>query len=223
MKKIFVLAFVVMSQLVSAQELSKNLGDFTELSVFDRINVTLVKANENRIVVKGSRAEDVEIVTKNNELKVRMKLTKLLQGEDISATIYYKNINKIEASEGSYVGSSDTFKGNNFDINAKEGSNVKLNLDVKNAGTKAHSGGIVELSGSANTHDINITSGGIVKARNLDTNTTNVAIKAGGEADVKASQLVDARTMAGGTIDIYGNPKQVNKKTTAGGSIEERE
>lgn len=223
MKKIFVLAFVVITQLISAQEVSKNLGDFTSLSVFDRINVTLVKGNENRIVVSGARAEDVEIVTKNNELKVRMKLTKLLQGEDVSATVYYKNVNKVEASEGSYVGSSDTFKTGNFDINAKEGANVKLNLDVKTVSTRAQSGGIVELSGSAGNHDIVITSGGIVKARNFKTNTTNVAINAGGNADVNASQLVDAKTRAGGTIDIYGKPKQINKKTSLGGTIEERE
>lgn len=223
MKKILIVAFVVMSQLLTAQEVSKNLGDFTSVSVFDQINVTLVKANENRIVVKGSRAEDVEIVTKNNELKVRMKLTKLLQGEDVSATIYYKSINKIEASEGSYVGSSDTFKVNNFDINVKEGANVKLNVDAKTASTKAQSGGIVELTGSAGNHDIIITSGGIVKARSFETKTTNVTINAGGEADVNASQLVDAKTRAGGTIDIYGNPKQVNKKTALGGTIEERE
>ena len=223
MKKIFVLAFVVMSQLLSAQEISKNLGDFTSLTVFDRINVTLVKADENRIVVKGSRAEDVEIVTKNNELKVRMKLTKLLQGEDVSATIYYKNINKIEANEGSYVGSSDTFKTLNFDINAKEGSNIKLNIEVNTATTSASSGGIVELSGSANNHDVLIKAGGIVKAKNFETKTTDVTINAGGEADIRASQQVDAKTRAGGTIDIYGHPKNVNKKMTAGGSIEERE
>lgn len=223
MKKMMLVAFVVLSQMLSAQEVSKNLGDFTELKVFDRINVTLVKASENKIVVNGSRANDVEVVTKNNELKVRMKLTKLLQGEDVSATIYYKTINKIEASEGSYVGSSDTFKGGNFDVNAKEGANIKLALDVKTASSRAHSGGIVEFTGKANNHDITITSGGIVKARGLETSTTNVTISAGGEAEVKASQLVDAKTRAGGTVDIYGNPKTVNKKTTAGGTIEERE
>jgi hypothetical protein len=223
MKKIMILAFIAMSQLLSAQEVTKNLGDFTELKVFDQIDVTLVKSNENKIVVKGSRAGDVEIVTKNNELKVRMKLTKLLQGEEVSATIYYKTINSIEASEGSYVGSSDTFKGGNFELNAKEGANIKVNLDVKTATTKAHSGGIVELTGSANNHDIIITSGGIVKARNFETSTTNVTVNAGGEAEVRATQLVDAKTRAGGNINIYGKPKQINEKTAIGGSIKQIE
>lgn len=223
MKKIMVLVFALVFQLVTAQEVTRELGDFTEVKVYDRINVTLVKASENKIVVNGSRSADVEIVTKNNELKVRMKLSKLLQGEDVSATIYYKNnITKIEASEGSFVGSSDTFKGNSFELNAKEGSNIKLNLDVKNLITKTHSGGIAELSGKATSHNISITTGGIVKAKSLDTSNTTVTISAGGEATITASQSVDAKTRAGGSIDIYGNPKNVTKKTTAGGTIEVR-
>jgi hypothetical protein len=30
---------------------------------------------------------------------------------------------------------------------------------------------------------------------------------------------MDAKTRAGGTITIYGNPKQINQKSVAGGKI----
>lgn len=214
------IAFVLVGQLLTAQEVSRNLGDFTALSIFDRINVTLVKSTANKIVVTGSRAEDVEIVTKNNQLKVRMKLTKLLQGENVSAVIYYKTINSIEVSEGAFVGSADTFKGSGFTLTVKEGANAKLSLDVQKLTSKAHSGGEIVVTGKAANHDATITSGGIIRARELATSQTAITINAGGEAEVTASQLVDAKTRAGGTIDIYGNPKTVNKKTTAGGNIE---
>jgi len=220
MKKIMLFAFVLLGQLLTAQEVSRNLGDFTTLSVFDRINVTLVKAAENKIVVNGTRAEDVEIVTKNNELKVRMKLTKLLQGEEVSATVYYKTLNTVNVSEGAFVGSSDIFKGSSFSVSSKEGSNVKLTLDVQKLTSKMHSGGEIELSGKAGSHDSSLTSGGKLKARNLATSTTSVTISAGGEAEVNASSTVDAKTRAGGNIDIYGSPKTVNQKTTAGGTIQ---
>ena len=36
-----------------------------------------------------------------------------------------------------------------------------------------------------------------------------------------ASDLVDAKVRAGGTILIHGKPKQINQKTIAGGSIEQ--
>jgi hypothetical protein len=218
MKKVLLIAFLGLSQFISAQ-VTKNLGDFTTVRVFDKINVTLVKGSENKIVINGSRANDVEVVTKNNDLKIKMKLTELLKGEDIEVTLYYKNITGVDASEGSYIGSADTFKATAFEAYAKEGSNIKLILDVQKLKSKANSGGVLEFTGKATNHDALITSGGIMKAKGLSTAQTTIAINAGGEASVTASDLVDAKTRAGGDINIYGNPKQVNQKTVAGGSI----
>ena len=221
MKKAIVFAAVMLFQLVSAQDIDKALGDFTTVRAFDQIDVLLVKSNENRIVIKGSRKEDVEVVTKNDELKIKMKLTKLLAGEDISVTVYYKNnIDQVEASEGARIASQDTFKATAFEINAKEGDEIKLNIDVKKLTSKASSRGILNITGKADNHDIVITTGGIFKGRDLTTSQTAVSINAGGEADVKATELVEARTRAGGDINIYGNPPKVNKKTFAGGRIE---
>jgi hypothetical protein len=219
MKKIILLAFIGFSQLITAQ-VTKNLGDFTAVRVFDQINVTLVKSTENKIEIRGEKAGDVEVVTKNNDLKIRMKLTKLLQGEDIEATVYYKgNITQVEASEGAYVGSSDTFTATAFELNAKEGATIKLNLEVSKLNTVAGSGGILELSGSAANHDVVLKSGAILNGKNLETTQTVIAINGGGEAEVYATELVEAKTRAGGDIDIYGNPKQVNESKTAGGRI----
>ncbi len=220
MKNTLVLAAVMLFQLVSAQDISKNLGDFTTVRAFDQIDVLLVKSNENKIVIKGQGKEDVEVVTKNNELKVRMKTTKMFKGDDVSVTLYYnKNIDQVEASEGARVASQDTFTATAFVLNTKEGAEIKLNLDVKKLTSKANSGGILNIAGTAKTHDIVITSGGIFNGKELITEQTSVSINAGGEADVHATELVEAKTRAGGEITVYGNPAQVNEKTFAGGSI----
>ncbi|MFP9097525.1 head GIN domain-containing protein [Flavobacterium sp. RHBU_24] len=219
MKKVLLLAVLGITQAISAQ-VTQKLGDFTAVRVFDRISVTLVKSSENKIVINGTRAGDVEVVTKNRDLKVRMKLSKLLNGEDIEAIVYYSGvIDNVEASEGSFVGSQDTFKATAFELNAKEGANIKLNLDVARLKSKANSGGILEITGKATNHDLSITSGGIFKGRELSTTQTSVSISVGGEAAVYASEFVDAKTKAGGDINVYGDPKQVNQKTFAGGSI----
>ena len=220
MKKMFLIAALYMAQFVSAQ-VSKEVGEFSAVKVFDRIDVMLIKSSENRIDIKGSRANDVEVVTKNDELKIRMKFPKLLQGEDVSVTLYYNGaIDKVEASEGARVASNDTFSGTSFELNAKEGAEIKLNLDVKNLDSKAHTGGILNITGKADNHDISITSGGIFNGRELVTAQTEVSISAGGEAGVNATEYVEARTNAGGDINIYGNPARVDQKSFAGGSID---
>ena len=215
-----VFAAIMLFQLVSAQERTQNIGDFTAVRAFDQIDVLLVKSSENKIVIKGSRKDDVEVVTKNNELKIRMKFSKLLKGDDISVTVYYNtNIDQVDASEGARVASQDIFKATAFAISAKEGAEVKLKLDVKKLTSKAYSGGILDITGTSDNHDIVINTGGIFKGRQFITKQTSVSVNAGGEADVNATEFVDARTKAGGNINVYGNPPQVNKKTFAGGDI----
>ena len=219
MKKVIVILFLVISNYITAQ-VTTELGSFSTVKVFDQINVTLVKSNENKIVIKGQRADEVTLVNKNGTLKIRMKLTKLLAGEDIEATLYYKGtIEAIEANEGSFVSSADTFKAIAFDINAKEGATIKITLDAQRLTSKITSGGIAELYGNCDNHDVLVNSGGILKAKELTTKQTEITVNAGGDVDVYATDFVDAKIRAGGDINVYGQPKQVNKKTALGGDI----
>ncbi|MGV3461666.1 MAG: head GIN domain-containing protein [Flavobacterium sp.] len=223
MKNFFLLALLIAGPFAIAQEITKNLGDFSTVKVYDQISVKLVASTESKIVITGAKADDVEVVTKGNTLKVKMKTLKLLQGEDITATVYYKNIDYVGAYEGAYVSSEDTFKATSFEIDAQEGAKVKLILDVQKLKSRIQTGGEIELSGKAAYHDNSITSAGRLKAKPLETQQTEIVINAGGDADITAKDLVDAQIRAGGTIDIYGSPKQVKKRTAAGGKIKLRE
>lgn len=220
MKRLVVIALLLLCGAVNAQDVTKSLGDFSTVRVFDKITVLLVKSNENKIVITGPNTQDIDIVQKKNDLKIKMKFSKMLQGDDISVTLYYKNIDQIEASEGSYVSSEDLFKTTAFELNAKEGAKIKVKLEVEKLKSKLNSGGIIVVSGKASNHDGGITSGGELHAKDLITKQTSISVSAGGNADVYATDFVDAKTTAGGDINVYGSPKQVNKQNTAGGDID---
>ena len=140
---------------------------------------------------------------------------------DLSAPVYYKNIDAVEANEGSRISSEAIFKAINFEIIAKEGSEVQLILDADRVSLKASSGSKINLSGYTANQDITLTSGAILDAKDLSTKQTIITVNFGGEAAVFATDFVDAKVRAGGNITIFGKPKQINKKTFAGGSIEE--
>jgi hypothetical protein len=220
MKKILIAAFVLVSQLNFAQT-TKSLGDFDAVKVFDKISVQLIPSIENRIEISGSNNAEVEIVNKNGELKIRMPLGKLLKGDDVTALLYFKKIDNIEASEGSYISCEKPFKQISMVLNSKEGSEIKLKLDVQKVSIRINSGGKIELTGTAQNQDVVISSGGDLNAKSLQTLQTTVSINAGGQADIRASELVDAKVRAGGTITIFGKPKQINQKTMLGGTIVE--
>lgn len=219
MKKL-VFSILLLSTIAFGQ-VEKNVGDFTKVTTFDRIDVVLIESNENRVVINGNEANKVELVNKNGELKIRMPLLKMLDGDDISLTVYYKNITAVEANEGSRIACTNKIKAISFDIIAKEGAQVNLNVEVSKLNARVANGSKITIEGSAQNQEVVVNSGGIYAAATFKTVQTTITGNAGGEADIYATELVEAKVRAGGDIVIYGKPKQINQKVIAGGSIRE--
>ncbi len=218
-KGILTLLFATLS--ATAQQ--KNVGDFVKVTAFDQIDIMLIPSDKNKVILQGKGADEVELINKNGELKIRMPMTQMFNGDDISATVYYTKLDAVEANEGSRIASASTVEASGFDIISKEGSVVELQLDVKELHLKMSDGSKVYLEGKATNQDVVINSGSIYKAQKLQTNQTTITANAGAEGFVYASDLVDAKVRAGGKVAIYGHPKQIDKKIIAGGKIYEKE
>ena len=216
----FVYSLLLFSILGFSQT-EKEVGDFNKVTTFDQIDVRLIPAEVNKVVLTGKGSDEVELVNKNGELKIRMPFTKLLDGDNISATVYFKKIDAIEANEGSRISSENEITSTSFDIKAKEGAEIHLNLKVEKLIARVANGSKIELEGIATNQDVLVNSGGDFLAEKFHTNLTDITVNAGGNSNVFATELVTAKVRAGGTITIYGKPKQINKKIVAGGSIEE--
>lgn len=220
MKKIVYTLLLISS--IAFSQTEKKVDDFTKVSSFDKIDVQLIPSNENKVILQGKDADQVELVNKNGELKIRMPFGKLLQGDAISATVYFKKLDAVEANEGSRIASKDEISAINFDIICKEGSEIKLlNLQASRLQVRTSAGSIVTIKGSVKNQDILSNSGGKYDGQDCITEQTVVTVNAGGMAHVYATDLVDAKTRAGGEIRIYGKPKQINEKKIAGGTIEQ--
>ncbi|WP_281238394.1 head GIN domain-containing protein [Flavobacterium praedii] len=218
MKKIIVVSFMFFIQFAFAQT-TIELKDFDDVKVFDKLSVSLIASNENKAVITGISHNKVEVVNKNGLLKIRMPLTKMMTGDEAKVVLYYKKIQSIDANEGSTVSCTDTIKQTTFDLSTQEGASITVVLDVDKTTIKAYSGGIIIVTGKAVSQTVLINSGGILKASEFETSQTNVSIAAGGSAEIKASTLVDAKVKAGGTVMIYGKPKEIRQETLMGGTV----
>jgi hypothetical protein len=220
MKNLLVTVFFLATTLIFAQNpKNKNVGDFNEVKVFDLIKVSLVKSDENKVMITGEDVDDVEIIIKNNTLKVRMKFDRSFDGTKTFVAVHYTDLKVIDANEGAIVVGNELITQDSIELRAQEGASIIVGLDVNTVNVRAVSGGIVETRGKANIQDITLNTGGIYEGRDFETKNTTVKVRAAGEAEVNASDSVDARITAGGTIDIYGDPQIVTKKHTFGGSI----
>ncbi|WP_338841671.1 head GIN domain-containing protein [Flavobacterium ginsenosidimutans] len=220
MRKLIIGVAILFVQM-SFGQVTKELGDFDTVKVFDKLSVKLVQGSENKIVIKGARETEVEAVNKNGILKLRMPFPKLLSGNDLDITLYYKHIELIDVNEGATVTSNEAIKATSFKVSAQEGGIINVDLNVDKLKVSSVSGGSITLTGKAENQVASLGAGGYLLASKLNTSQTTVSVSAGGKADVNASTLVDAKVSAGGSIYIYGKPKQINQKTVFGGKIEE--
>ena len=102
---------------------------------------------------------------------------------------------------------------------SNEGSSIKLPIDTKKLDVKINSGAEVILTGKAESQTVIANSGGKYYSKTLKAENSSLTTNAGGVIEATSTKSVEAKTRAGGVIDIYGNPKQRNQKKVAGGRI----
>lgn len=220
MKKILTLCLILVSTTVFSQRtISKDVGDFNELKVYDLIEVNLIQSSENKVVIKGENTDDVKIINQNGKLKLRMETDTRFQGANTFIEVYFTSIETIDVNEGASIMGNAIIKQDEMELKAQEGGKIKVGLDVDRVVIKAVSGGIIQVSGRSKSQEIKLNSGGVYKGRELITKRTKIGITAAGEADVYASEKVEVRITAGGDVNIYGNPKEIDEKRLAGGRI----
>ncbi|NNE03480.1 MAG: DUF2807 domain-containing protein [Eudoraea sp.] len=220
MKKILSLAMLIMATNAFSQRIiNKDVGEFSEIKVYDLIEVNLIKSDENRILIKGEKVDDIKFVNKDGTLKLRMQLEKKFQGEQTLIEVYYTDLDIIDGNEGASITLNETVVQDKVVLKTQEGAKIKIGMEVDNVEIRAVTGGVVEAAGLAKNQVIVINTGGVFEGRELKTATTSVKISAGGEALLSASEKVDINVRAGGDVYVYGNPKEVNKNTLAGGRI----
>lgn len=209
---------MVLAFQISFAQFTRNVGEFSSLKVYNKISVTLIQSNENKVETEGNNP-DVETVNKNGELKIKMSPAKILQGNQVSVKVYYEKLNDIQASQGSSVSSSEDVESNMLSLTSNEGSKIILNVDARKLNIKTNSGGEIKVSGTADNQDVVVNSGGKYYGKSIESQNATVTANAGGFAELNVSESVNATTRAGGIIDIYGDPNDRKVKNVIGGKI----
>jgi len=218
--KPYILFFLFSSFLVSSQTLiSKTLGEFSELKVYDLINIELVQSTENKIEITGEDTSNVFIVQKNDLLKIKMDLNKSFNGNKTFVKIFFTKVDIIDVNEGAKVVSESLFKQYELQLKAQEGGEISVIAETKLLSIKSVTGGIIKVNGTTEYQNINIRTGGIYEGASLQAVDSKIKIKTGGEASVRSSEVIEVTIVAGGDLIIHGDPKTVKQVNMIGGRV----
>ena len=198
MKKLVLLTILFVAFLTNAQtKVTKNLGDYTTLKVYNGIEVELIKATEEKLEITGEKSEMVKIKNVNNTLKLSLPFS--IKPADNAANgkvlikIYYKNnIDVIDANEGATITGKD-FNQDKIEVNAQERAFINLTLTTKELKVRTSSGGIIKLSGTTNNQEVDVDLYGIYHGFNMKA-AQKSAVKAGtgAKAEINADKKLKA-------------------------------
>lgn len=208
---------------LSGQEgkITMELQSFTEVKGFDGISIELIQSDENKAEITGANTTKVAIVNNNGVLKIRMKIDKIFSGYRTFVKLYHaQNLNVIDVNEDALIYSDGIMVQDVLDLRAQESGELQLKCEVEQLLAKAVTGGDIILEGTTDNQDVVINTGGSFKGKDFESKFTTVKVNAGGNASIYATDYVKADVKAGGTVQVYGDPKKMDQKTVFGGKVE---
>ena len=219
MKKIiYILALVVLPNLLSAQT-ERKIGDFQKLSVYDGINVELIKSDTNKVEINGKNTAYIVVKNKNGDLKIRLSVERRFSGNRTKVSVFYKSLYSIISHEGANVFSKDTI--NQADLNLKANSGSRQNMIVKlnTLQATATAGAKINIKGLAKYQELSATTGAEIMVSKVENEEANVVSTTGALIDVSTTKDLKVNSKIGGIINVHTKTDKITEKISVGGAV----
>jgi hypothetical protein len=223
MKSIIIISFLFFPVWkAAAQKIDERaLDSFRIVNVFGNMEVQLIKADKERMVINSQEVDVKKISsrTEKNEIWIEMNNDLFSASKKVRIKLYYKTISGISSSGGASVISEDIIKADKMNFDATTGGNIALTLDVNILDANIGQKSVISFEGNVNYQKISATLGGTYDAFELISDDAVVKANTGGKVKVYASKLLDASASTKGYVGYKGKPEKTNFDTATGGEI----
>lgn len=154
------------------------------------------------------------------EIGIRNITWHLGMHEPIKVLINAIQVESLSTSSGATVMGTNILKGRNLNLDASSGSSIKINIQEEALQANASSGGGLAIQGNTDNEEFTASSGSSIKSRGLISQYSRANASSGAEIQLTARKSLSGNASSGGSIIYSGNPAQVNKDKSSGGSIE---
>lgn len=202
----------------------RNVKSFDGIKVSTGIDLYLTMGNseEVKIVADEDIIDDIKTEVKDGTLHIYTKKNNWFNwggNKTRKAYVSVTELNRLHASSGSDVVSENTLEGDRLEVKASSGSDVKLDVIIKNLSVDASSGSDAKLSGKSKTFEAEASSGSDIKAQNLEAKIGKLRASSGSDISVTITDELYARASSGADIRYYGNPQIRDTDESSGGDV----
>ena len=201
---------------------TRNLDNFTSVSVGEAINVVLVPGGVNKAELSVSGIDLDEVLTEVSGSRLKIHLDDGRHNNiDVDITLTYKSIERLKVSSAADVRTKGPIKADNFEVDVSSAGDADLDLAVGALDVDVSSSGDLNLTGTATSQEVDVSSAGSYDGSDLQSQEADVSASSAGSARVNVSKRIDASASSGGNVRYSGNPDKVRESASSGGNVRE--
>ena len=201
-------------------EETRELGEFSKISVSRGMNVYISQGTSSKVVVKADEnlLKVIDTYVDDETLKVTaLKGIRNATSNKVYVTV--TDLENIKSTSGSNIFSEDSLKTGNLEIKSTAGSNVRLSLESGELIISASAGSNIFLNGRAKSVTMKATSGSNIKAGDLHAENCDAKVSSGANIWIKVQNGLTAKASSGGNLFYSGEPNPLRVTKSSGGNI----
>jgi hypothetical protein len=209
-----------------ADVVDRHLSGFNGVNVAGPFDVYITQGSSESVKVEAPADVMDHIITdvKDGVLRIYNKHESFSWGnwfghKKIAVYVTAKDLNMINISGSGDVFFKEGVSTNSLKLKISGSGDMVGKVNVKTLESSITGSGDMKLTGSAQTSTISVVGSGDFIAKNLVTVSTSVKVSGSGDADVNASESINAAVHGSGDIRYAGGAKNVRHSKTGSGDI----
>jgi hypothetical protein len=224
---IFLFAFILIGIKVHADEQTRKVDSFDEISLRIGANVYLKQGETQslQIVAKSSTLDEIITEVKDGKLIIRFPnkdfLWKTFQPGTITINITVPEINGLAVSGSGDIIAEGEIKTKALDLAVSGSGNIKLSeLSAERVKSAISGSGDIVVAGKTTAQDLSIAISGSGNFKGLDYSSEDVSVKVAGSGNVgiEAKNNLYIRVAGSGNVTYKGRP-QIDQSIAGSGSV----
>ncbi|WP_194972725.1 head GIN domain-containing protein [Aquiflexum lacus] len=223
-KFILLLAFVTVGALqAQTQKDSRDLREFNAVKVSNSIKAELVKGDQNKveITVSGIDVGNVETSVLGETLEIKLARGNF-RNHVVSVVVTYVELLGIEANTSANVISKDPIVAQEAYLSAGTNAYLEAEVEADVLSVDASTNARIFVRGHVDELNVKAFTNAEIDGKNLTGKQIELQANTAATIHFNATSTIEGSVATAAKVYYGGNPKNVDVKTTTGGSIQKR-
>lgn len=212
--------FLASFSLWAQQNETRDLNDFSEISISQGIELVAKKGSRNSIDLEVSRIDLDDVITEVRGDKLYIKLSKgRHRSNRVRATLIYQGqLEEIVVSTAARATFRDKVKSRDLRLSSSTSATLELQVEADNIDMDATTSGRILIEGTSEEIEASATTGAVIDAKDLEGAEAYAKANTGAVLKLNVSDRLRASAGTGGSIRYSGKPR-TDIRTNTGGSV----